>query len=317
MGLGGNPAAGGSLGIGGAVAAGGSPGAGGVASAGGSINVGGVVGNGGSVGQAGAGGAAALGGAPGAGGILAAGGSVGTGGTQGGPACQQGARDYRNGNGSVTYYSWPMGATLNCSYEVVADNTIRHVATGSGQYLASLSGPDYDNAAACGACVEVTRDDGRSVVATVVDQCGTGSQCRAGHIVLSEPAFLQISTKREGDLGTGNGGLVGVISWRYVPCPTNEPITLRLKKDGPDAEWWNQILIEGHRYPIAKVEVMINGRWVDSTREPYNYWTPTNPAMGSPPYTVRITDIHGSEVQATLQLVKTDQVGTAQFPVCQ
>lgn len=241
-------------------------------------------------------------------------------GGQMGSVCSHNLPEYTNNNGSVTFYTLSMGAAqVNCSFPVTQVNPdiIAHVDTGGGKYFAAMNTADYNNAATCGACVEVTRDNNKKVVATVVDQCPTNGnpKCKAGHIDLSQPAFLQIGTQAEGYLGTGNGGAVGSISWKYVPCPTNGDVFFRLKD--PANMNWNQILVEGHRYAINKLEVMVNGQWQNGTRQSYNYWQVGNGNMGSPPYKVRVTDVNGDIVQAQLNLVAGDQPANAQFPVCQ
>src|SRR5690606_41555996 len=48
---------------------------------------------------------------------------------------------------------------------------VGHVPFNGGQYFAAMNTADYNAAAMCGACVEVSRDDGRKVQAMVVDQC--------------------------------------------------------------------------------------------------------------------------------------------------
>jgi expansin (peptidoglycan-binding protein) len=241
--------------------------------------------------------------------------SSGTGGGPPGGACAHPLKEYSNGNGSVTFYTFAMGApVVNCSFQVTGQNpdVVSHVATGSGKYFGAMDTTDYASAAVCGACVEVTRDNAKKVVVTIVDQCPT---CQAGHIDLSEQAFLQIGTMSEGYLGTGNGGAVGVISWRYVPCPVTENVSYVLK-DAKN-QFWNQILVQGHRYAIDKVEVKVNGQWVSAVRQSYNYWQAGNGDIGMPPYQVRVTDINGDVISDSLMLVAGDQLSSAQFPLCQ
>lgn len=208
---------------------------------------------------------------------------------------------------------------MNCGFDVLGQSpdVVAHVATGKGHYFGAMNTADYDTAAACGACVEVTRDGTKKVVVTIVDQCPTPSnpKCTAGHIDLSEEAFAQIGALNEGYLGTGNGAAVGSISWRYVPCPVTEGVSFRLKE--PTNQYWNQILVEGHRYAVAKLEVMVNGQWVEAARQEYNYWQAGDGDMGKPPYQVRVTDVNGEVITASLELVDGDQASTAQFPVCQ
>ncbi|KYF65142.1 hypothetical protein BE11_30755 [Sorangium cellulosum] len=222
-------------------------------------------------------------------------------------------------NGSITFYTLDMGSTeVNCSYQITGRNPdiVAHVPFGGGQYFAAMNTQDYDDAAMCGACVEVSRDDGRKVQAMVVDQCpiATNPKCVRGHIDLSKNAFLQIGAEREGYLGTTNGGAAGKISWKYIPCPTTAPVTFRLK-DATN-RYWNEIIVEGHAHPIEKVEVEINGTWQTATRQSYNYFVVGDGNMGSPPYHVRATDINGSAVEAMLDLKAGDQPASAQLPAC-
>jgi expansin (peptidoglycan-binding protein) len=231
---------------------------------------------------------------------------------------------YENGNGSVTYYTFSQGSTaVDCSYAILASSanggtdTVAHVSTGNGTYFGAMNTADYNNAATCGACVEITRDGTRTVTVTIVDQCPydpNNPACRPGHIDLSQAAFEQIGSDAEGYLGTGNGGAVGVISWRYVPCPTSEDLSFQLKE--PTNDYWNQILVQGHINPITNVEVQVGADWQSLPRQSYNYWG--NGSIGSAPYQVRVTDINGAQEVATLQQIAGDQDSSVQFPLyCQ
>src|SRR5690606_28323780 len=101
--------------------------------------------------------------------------------------CRENSTNYLNGKGSLTYYSFDQGPTseLNCGFPVAGQNPDRvsGIATGNGTYFAAMHTADYATAAACGACVEVTRGS-RKVVATIVDQCpsDSNSKCDAGHL---------------------------------------------------------------------------------------------------------------------------------------
>lgn len=235
-----------------------------------------------------------------------------------GSSCDSPLPGYTAGNGSVTFYSLASGP-VNCGFESnAATETVAHVATGGGRYFAALNTADYAAAATCGACVEITRDGTRKVVATVVDQCPTATNpgCTAGHIDLSEAAFAQLGDPNEGYLGTGNGGAVGVISWRYVPCPTLENVAVRLKE--PGNAWWNQLLIVGHRHPIALVETRVGGAWVRAVRQDYNYWDIKSAVSPSAwPLSVRVTDVNGAQLELLAELnLSGDQAGSGQFASC-
>jgi expansin (peptidoglycan-binding protein) len=201
------------------------------------------------------------------------------------------------GNGSITYYYFDQGsAEVNCSYQITGRNPdkVAHIATGDGGYFGAMNTADYNNAAMCGACVEVTRDGNRKVVLTIVDQCpiATNPKCTAGHIDLSVAAFDQVANRGggEGYVGTGNGGTVGNISWKYVPCPTNGNISFKLKE--PTNANWNQVLVQNHAFPIKSVE--INGK--PATRQAYNYWEPPDGKMGPEPYEIKVTDVQGGVI---------------------
>jgi len=191
------------------------------------------------------------------------------------------------------------------------------VSTGAGQYFGAMNTADYDDAAVCGACVEVTRDGTKTVDLTIVDQCPTASnpKCTAGHIDLSEAAFEQIGLASEGYLGTGNGGAVGVISWKYIPCPVTTDVTFEIKPGS--TQYYAPILVESHRYPIVSVEAKLSDTWTQATRQSYNYWIVGGGGLGVEPFDVRATDINGSVLAATIDLSPgVAQSAGEQFPIC-
>jgi expansin (peptidoglycan-binding protein) len=274
---------------------------------------------------AGAAGGVGAGGGPGAGGAHtgAPGGSGGdasgggAGATGGAPTCASPPAGYADG--SVTWYTLEQGsAAVNCSYEIVgrSPDVVANVPFGGGMYFGAMNTADYANAATCGACVEVTRDGARTVDVLIVDQCPTSTnpKCTAGHIDLSQAAFEQIGSVDEGYLGTSHGGAVGHISWKYIACPLTTSVSFRLK-DASNA-FWNQILVQGHRTLLAKLEVNVGGSWQAATRETYNYWQLGGGDLGAAPYHVRATDVDGATIEASLKLQGGDQSSGLQFPQC-
>ncbi|HSC85888.1 MAG TPA: carbohydrate binding domain-containing protein, partial [Polyangiaceae bacterium] len=109
-------------------------------------------------------------------------------------------------NGSITWYTFDQGTAaigdVNCSYGIAQNpDRVNHIATQGGTYFGAINTTDYATAAACGACVEVSRPaQNKKVVVTVVDQCpvATNPKCVKGHIDLSKAAFLQLGTESEG-----------------------------------------------------------------------------------------------------------------------
>jgi expansin (peptidoglycan-binding protein) len=301
---------GGTSSIGGTTSKGGTSSIGGTTSKGGTSSIGGTTSKGGT---SSIGGTTSKGGTSSTGGTTAKGGSTGTAGSTSSGTCQFPAA--HNGNGSVTWYQLSQGTgTVNCSYPTHASSETVDYVVNSGQYFAAMNTSEYATAAACGACVQVTRDGGKSVTVMIADQCPVGSnpKCKAGHIDLAKPAFLQLGTESEGYLGTGNGGTVGSISWKYVVCPVTGNVKVHLKE--PSNTGWNEFLVANHRTPVAKFEAQLNGSWVTGTRKEYNYFN-----VGSTvqfPLNVRVTDINGAVITGTVQAGTAVQDLGAQFPTC-
>jgi expansin (peptidoglycan-binding protein) len=108
--------------------------------------------------------------------------------------------------------------------------------------------------------------------------------------------------------------MYGQISWRYIPCPTQGNVHFRLKE--PSNLNWNQLLVENTKYPITKVEVRVNGTWVNATRQEYNFWEPPDGRFGTSPYRVRVTDVNGTVLEDTVDLAAGDQEAANQM-TCQ
>jgi expansin (peptidoglycan-binding protein) len=325
----GGSAQGGNRGSGGAgtgglrIGGGGSTGTGGTTSGvGGRAGGGGSLGPGGAgVGGRGAGGTVGGVGGRGVGGAGVGGMVMGVGGTTGTVACVKPGPEYTNNTGSVTFYTLAQGSNgvVHCSYVVSTQNpdTIAHIPTGNGQYFAAINTGDYNGAHTCGACVEVTRDGSRRVVATVVDECPSGSnpKCVRGHVDLSLNAFLQLGTQAEGFLGTGNNlqpqrANVGQISWRYVPCPVTGNVFARIKPGNQ-----NEIFFENLIAPIKSVTM--NGQ-TSNTLQTYNGWNfgGTNIPAGA---SFTVTDIDNSMISFSLQSAaqNQDQDTGRRFAMCQ
>jgi len=222
-------------------------------------------------------------------------------------------------NGSITWYTFNQGTAaigdVNCSYGISQNpDKVNHVATGNGTFFGAINTTDYDTAAACGACVEVSRNNGKKVVVTVVDQCpvATNPKCVKGHIDLSKAAFLELGLESEGYLGQRAGN--GTISWKYVPCATTAKVSFRLKE--PANTYWNMILVQDHVYPIASVQVKIGDAWLNASRSEFNFWLPPGGKMGSSPYTVRATDVNGAVLEGSVSLTAGNQSSGKQF-VCE
>jgi expansin len=268
-----------------------------------------------------AGGGVAGGGVAGDLAVLAAqGGGIPSGGTPGlagGPGmptleCTSSLSGYDDG--SVTSYTLDGITGVNCSFDILAHDPdqIAHTATGGGLDFGAINTADYAAAATCGACIEIDRDDGRSVVITIVDQCVAAyhPECTAGHIQLSQHAFDQVaSSDTETDVGTTHGGTGGKISWKYVTCPTTETVQLRVKEPGNTS--WNAVLVEGSKSAIKSLS--IGG--IAADRQDYNYWLPPGGAMGNG--AVVITDVSGGVIRGKANVQTSGDQDTGKQFACE
>jgi expansin (peptidoglycan-binding protein) len=188
--------------------------------------------------------------------------------------------------GQGTFYNANGGG--NCSFETSPNDLL----------VAAMNEIDYNIAAWCGACVEVTGPNG-TVIVRIVDRC---PGCTHGDLDLSREAFAMIAPLSAGRVP---------ITWHEVACNVTGPVAYHFK-EGSSA-FWTAIQVRNHRYPIASLEV--NGRFV--SRVSYNYFVEMD-GLGPGPYAVRVTDTRGHVLEDP-QIVLGDNVtrpGSAQFPTC-
>jgi expansin (peptidoglycan-binding protein) len=145
--------------------------------------------------------------------------------------------------------------------------------------VAALNNDEYDNAAYCGAYVQVNGPKG-TITVRIVDLC---PECHTGHLDLSREAFAAIA-----DLPQG----VVSITWRVVSPPVAGPIAYHFKEGSN--QWWTAVQVRNHRNPIVKFEYWNGDQWVTVPRVSYNFFVQTGPGMGAGPYTFRVTDIYSN-----------------------
>lgn len=193
-------------------------------------------------------------------------------------------------SGEGTYYA-ATGAG-NCSFDPSPDDLM----------VAAMNAVDYRTAAWCGACLEVTGPSG-TVTVRVVDQC---PECAGGDLDLSPEAFALLAPLSAGRVP---------ITWHLVACDVTGPIAYHFK-DGANP-FWTAIQLRNHRYPIAKLEAMQAGAYVEIPRVDYNYFV--EPAgLGPGPYQLRVTDQRGHVLEDSAVALGDDvtRTGAAQFPAC-
>jgi expansin (peptidoglycan-binding protein) len=189
-----------------------------------------------------------------------------------------------------------------------------YYATGAGSCMfdpspqdlmvAAMNVSEYNVAAVCGECVELTGPDG-TIKVRIVDLC---PGCQTGDIDLSREAFSLIADTIRGRVP---------IAWKVVPCEVTGPIGYHFK-DG-SSQWWTAVQIRNHRHPIASVEYMTSGGTFKSVnRVNYNYFVESG-GMGAGPYIFRVTDIYGHVVvdSGIVHVENATVPGDGQFPPCE
>jgi expansin (peptidoglycan-binding protein) len=204
-----------------------------------------------------------------------------------------------SGAGRATYYD--KNLVNHCSYEQWPDNYV------------ALNTPDYNNAALCGAYMEVTNSGGKTVTVQVVDECPDAG-CIKGTIDLNKTSMEQLSVP--GVL------LLERVSWKVVRGNVNGPLHFRFRADSNGSfQYWGAVQVSNHAYPVSKLELKgADGTFSPLPRESYNYFIAASgfgtSSFGTGALTFRITDLLGHVVvqENVNPLSNTDIVGTQQFP---
>jgi expansin (peptidoglycan-binding protein) len=192
--------------------------------------------------------------------------------------------------GDGTYYA--ADGTGNCSFDASPDDLM----------VVAMNHVDYANAVWCGACLAVTGPNG-TVNVRVVDQC---PGCAMGALDMAPQAFDMIADHAAGRVP---------VTWHEIACDVTGPISYHFKA-GANA-YWTAIQIRNGRYPIAKVEAIKNGAYVELPRLDYNYFVQAD-GLGAGPYQLRVTDQRGHVVEDTGIALGDDvtRTGSGQFATC-
>ena len=195
----------------------------------------------------------------------------------------------------------PLHSGIATYYDATGDGACTFGKSPNDLMVAAMNAAEFDNAAYCGAYIQVHGPKG-TVTVRIVDLC---PGCNAGHLDLSREAFAAIA-----DLPQG----VVPITWQVVSPALSGPIVYHFK-DGSN-QWWTAIQIRNHRNPIAKLEYWNGGQWVSIPRTPYNYFVQDTPDMGPGPYNLRVTDSYGNMLSDSgIPLLNNANAnGSGQFP---
>jgi expansin (peptidoglycan-binding protein) len=166
--------------------------------------------------------------------------------------------------------------------------------------VAAMNAAEYDGSAVCGECVAITGPKGQITV-RIVDQC---ADCYdTGHLDLSQQAFAQIADPSAGRVP---------ITWDVVACDVSGNLAYHFKD--ASSQWWTAIQVRNSRLPIARLEWMQGGAWVNVQRADYNYFI-VDSGVGNAPFQVRVTAIDGQQLVDTLPAPQSDVTvpGAGQF----
>ena len=195
-------------------------------------------------------------------------------------------------DGVATYYS-ATGAGA-CTFPPSSDLMVT-----------ALAAPDWAGSAHCGRCIEVWGPEARIVV-RVVDLC---PECPSGHLDLSAEAFDLIADPVQG---------IVPVAFRSIECPVTGDLRLYLAPGS--SVWWVGLQVRNHPYAVSQVEFRRDGVWYFGVRQSWNsFQLPGSfPVPIVPPLAIRITDVHGRQVETALATIGDDVEVTTeeQFPLC-
>ena len=113
-----------------------------------------------------------------------------------------------------------------------------------------------------GAYLEVTGPKGKVnvLVTDLMPYVGNEPNCTRGALDLNENTFAKIADKIDGKVQ---------ISWKVIAFPTDGPIQYKFKPTS--TQWWCEVQVRNHRYPIVKCEVKnVDGSYTELPRKEYN-----------------------------------------------
>jgi hypothetical protein len=203
------------------------------------------------------------------------------------------------GNGCPSYktycgYCGTESGNTNGNY---CPSTITNSVSNTGtQYFAAFPVGSFGNGTYCGMCVQVTWQ-GKSITATIVDECATCPT--AGHIDLSLSAALALG------LGQGTGTTIGDaksgVTWTAVDCPVTGNIVAVFNGSSSQQMYFQNVV-----FPVAHAVVGSH-----TATQSFGYWDFGVPVGGM---SVTLTDTVGHVVTGTIPGSSGGSVGV-QFPM--
>ena len=162
--------------------------------------------------------------------------------------------------------------------------------------FAALNHDQYFDDMGCGTCALVvsTSNPNKPVRVRIIDQC---PECEHGSLDFTDKAFKLL---------TGMDPARVKITWALIPCDIDIPDYPALVEKDSDikfqfktgsSQFWFQVLVFNTKYPVALVEVDMNGKFVEMKREAHNYWSKPEGNVGDS-FNFRVTLADSSVILA-------------------
>lgn len=171
-----------------------------------------------------------------------------------------------------------------------------------GDHVAAINLAQWDGAAHCGECLQVTGPLGTTVV-KVLDLC---PECTAGQLDLSPEAFAAIGDPLQGTVP---------VQWQRVDCPVSGNLTYRFEGS---SEFYLSLQPRNHRHGVQSISVLHNGNYMPMVRTGSNkfiYATGTGSAAN---LQFRVSSTAGEVLDQTFPFLQNDLdiPGGSQFAPC-
>lgn len=163
--------------------------------------------------------------------------------------------------------------------------------------FAAVNQEQYMNDLGCGLCAVAvsTSNPFKPIRIRVIDRC---PECEHGSLDFSDKAFKALTNMNPARVK---------IAWALIPCDVavagypalvSPGSNIKFQFKSGSSQWWFQVQIFNTRYPVASVEMKVDGNWASMSRETHNYWVKPNGNVGGGPYTFRVTLADNSVIVA-------------------
>jgi expansin len=213
------------------------------------------------------------------------GGSSGTNSSSGGGTASSSSGGMSSGGVVV---NTPLGTPVNgiaTFYNATGGGSCSFPESPGDLDVVAMGAPSYNNAAYCGACLDVTGVRG-TVRVRVVDKC---PECAANALDMSESAFAKVANPVDGRVP---------ITWTLVRCDAKGPIKYQIK-DGA-SKYWTAVQVRNHTLPIERVEIEKAGKFENAGRVDYNYFILQNGVLTDGAFKVRVFALGGKMLEDTI-----------------